>query len=134
MLPHQSMRACWRMPRSSSFIHDQTVPNRPTGTDTRNTSRQSIGPRMPPTTRPMNEPAMPATAFTPSAMPRWSEGKASVRIAEELANRKAPPTPWPMRITIIQIAAGGPVIQVTDRSSEKTVKIAKPSVNMRTRP
>ena len=77
---------------------------------------------------------MPATAFTPSAMPRWSEGKASVRIAEELANRKAPPTPWPMRITIIQIAAGGPVIQVTDRSSEKTVKIAKPSVNMRTRP
>ena len=76
---------------------------------------------------------MPATAFTPSAMPRWSWGKASVRIADEFANRKAPPTPCPMRITISHSAAVGPY-QVTASSSEKSVKSAKPSVNMRTRP
>jgi hypothetical protein len=122
------------MPRSSSLRHDQTVPNSPTGTDTMNTSRQLTGPSSPPSTSPMNDPAMPATAFTPSAMPRWSCGKASVRIAEELANRKAPPTPCPTRITISQRAASDPVIQVTDRSSENTVNSAKPSVNMRTRP
>jgi hypothetical protein len=67
-------------------------------------------------------------------MPRWLCGKASVRIADELANRKAPPTPWPTRITISHSAADEPVIQVTDRSSEKIVKIANPSVNIRTRP
>ena len=134
MLPHQSIRAGRRMPRSSSLRHDHTVPNRPTGTDTRNTSRQSIGASRPPMTRPMNDPAMPATAFTPSAVPRWSCGKASVRMAAEFANRNAPPTPCPMRMAIIHRAASVPVIQVTASSSEKPVNRAKPMVNMRTRP
>ena len=33
------------------------MPSTPNGTETRKTSRQSIGPRIPPTTSPMNEPA-----------------------------------------------------------------------------
>ena len=133
-LPHQSILAGWRTPRSTSLRHDHSVPKSPTGTETRNTSRHDTGPSTPPSTRPMNDPAMPATVFTPSASPRWLCGKASVRIAEEFANRNAPPTPWPTRITIIQSAPAPPCIHVTDRSTEKTVKIAKPSVNMRTRP
>ncbi len=47
----------------------------------------------------MNEPLIPATWLMPSAMPRWCSGKASVRIAEELAMRNDAPTPWKMRIT-----------------------------------
>ena len=35
---------------------------------------------------------------------------------------------------MIQRAAAGPVIQVTDSRMEKTVKMAKPSVYIRTRP
>ena len=54
---------------------------------------------MPPSTRPMKEPLMPATWLIPSARPRWSSGKASVRMADELAMRKAAPTPWNTRIT-----------------------------------
>jgi hypothetical protein len=37
-------------------------------------------------------------------------------------------------MTMIQSAADGPVIQVTDNRIEKAVKMAKPSVYMRTRP
>src|SRR3954463_3779491 len=47
MLPHQSIRAGRRTPRSSSLRHDQTVPNSPTGTETTNTRRQSTGPSSP---------------------------------------------------------------------------------------
>ena len=36
---------------------------------------------------------MAATLLMPRAMPRWLAGKASVRMALELAKRKAPPTP-----------------------------------------
>ena len=43
--------------------------------------------------RPMNEPAMAATLLIPSPSPRWSAGKASVTMAEELAKSMAPPTP-----------------------------------------
>ena len=93
MLPAQSMRARWRTPRSSSFRYAHTVPNRPMGTEMRKMRRQSIGPRMPPSTRPMNMPPMPAAWLKPSAMPRWCSGKASVRMAAELASRKAAPTP-----------------------------------------
>ena len=46
----------------------------------------------------MNEPAMAATLLIPRAKPRWFSGKASVRMALELANRKAPPTPWKTRM------------------------------------
>ena len=49
--------------------------------------------------------------------PRWSAGKASVRMAEELANSIAPPTPWPTRITISQIAPAVPV-EPGDRQQE----------------
>jgi hypothetical protein len=41
----------------------------------------------------MNEPAIAAIEFTPSASPRWCGGKASVRIALEFAKISAPPTP-----------------------------------------
>ena len=69
------------------------VPNRPNGTETRNTSRQSMGPSTPPRMSPMNEPLTAAMPLIPIAMPRSSAGKASVKIALELANRHAPPTP-----------------------------------------
>ena len=48
----------------------------------------------------------------PSAIPRWLAGKASVRIAAELASRKAAPTPCTMRKTIrysAPVAPGHPV-------------------------
>ncbi len=82
----------------------------------------------------MNDPPMAATPWMPMAKPRSPGGKASVMMAIELAKMKAPPTPWPTRITMIQRAAFGPVIQVTDRRMEKTVKMANPRVYMRTRP
>ena len=41
----------------------------------------------------MNDPAIAATPLMPSARPRWSLGKASVRIAAEFANSIAPPIP-----------------------------------------
>ncbi len=74
----------------------------------------------------MNEPLKAAAWFTPSARPRWSSGKASVRMAAELAMSMAAPTPWKMRITIRYMPAAGPVSHVTLRASEKNVKTAKP--------
>ncbi len=70
----------------------------------------------------------------PIAFPRSFSGKASVRMALELANRKAPPTPWPKRIRMIHSAAPAPVIQVNDSRMENRVKMAKPRLYMRTRP
>ena len=61
-------------------------------------------------------------------------GKASVRIAVELANRHAPPTPWRTRMTMIHSAPATPVSKVTDSRIEKSVKTAKPRLYMRTRP
>ena len=100
-LPHQSIRAGRRSPLSRSIRKAQTVPKRPTGTETRKTSCQAIGPSTPPSTRPMNDPAIAATMLVPRAMPRWCGGKASVRMALELASSIAPPTPWRIRITIM---------------------------------
>ncbi len=82
----------------------------------------------------MNEPAMAATWFRPRARPRWWVGKASVRMAPELAISIAPPTPCRIRMTISHQAAAAPCIQVTDSSTEKIAKSAKPRLNMRTRP
>ncbi len=48
----------------------------------------------------MNEPLKAAAWLTPRARPRWSSGKASVRMAAELAMSMAAPTPWKMRMTI----------------------------------
>ena len=72
--------------------------------------------------------------FTPRASPRWSCGKASVRIALEFAKISAPPTPCPTRIRISQSAPALPCIQVIESRIEKTVKTAKPRLNIRTRP
>jgi hypothetical protein len=82
----------------------------------------------------MNDPAIAAMLFTPSASPRWSCGNASVRIALEFANSRAPPTPCPTRITISQSAPALPCIQVTESRIENAVKTAKPRLNIRTRP
>ena len=77
---------------------------------------------------------MAAMAFMPSAVPRWLAGKASVRMAVELANRNAPPTPCTIRQMISQSAASVPFIQVTARKMDATVKTVKPMLYMRTRP
>ncbi len=82
----------------------------------------------------MNEPAMAAIAFMPSAVPRWLAGNASVRMAVELANRNAPPMPCKTRQPISHSAAGTPCIQVTASRMDAKVKTAKPRLYMRTRP
>ncbi len=55
-------------------------------------------------------------------------------MAEELAKSMAPPTPWPTRMTISQIAPSVPLSQVTARRTEKTVNTAKPRLKIFTRP
>jgi hypothetical protein len=60
-LPHQSTRTALRTAVSTSEWYDHTVPSTPSGTLTRNTSRQSHSDSSPPATRPMNEPASAAT-------------------------------------------------------------------------
>ena len=67
-------------------------------------------------------------------MPRWFIGNASVRIAAELAKSIAPPTPWKMRMAIRYQPAASPCSQVTESRIENSAKIAKPMLNMRTRP
>ena len=57
-----------------------------------------MGASSPPRIRPTNDPLKAAAWFTPSAMPRWSSGKASVRMAAELAISMAAPTPWKIRM------------------------------------
>jgi hypothetical protein len=77
---------------------------------------------------------MAATWFTPRARPRWSGGKASVRIAEEFANSSAPPTPWSTRMMMSHSAAAVPCIQVTASRIENTLNTAKPRLYILTRP
>ena len=88
--------------------------------------RHETGASTPPSTSPIVEPAVAATMLNPIAMPRFSAGKASVRIAAEFANSIAPPKPWPTRIRISHSPPAEPFSQVTDRRIEKTVKTAKP--------
>ena len=133
-LPNQSILAGLRTPLSFKFMTPQTVPMIPTGTETQNTNRQLMGPRMPPSTRPMNDPAMAATMLVPSAKPRWVGGKASVRMAAVFAMMNAPPTPCIKRMTIMNNAASRPCSQVTDNRIENRVNMAKPVLYMRTRP
>ena len=57
-----------------------------------------------------------------------------MRIALEFAISMAPPMPCMMRIEISHQAAAVPCIQVTDSRMENSAKIAKPRLNMRTRP
>ena len=75
---------------------------------------------------PMNEPAMPATWFSPRASPRWLVGNASVSSALELASSMAPPTPCMIRPRISHQAAAVPCSQVTASSTENTLNTAKP--------
>ena len=77
---------------------------------------------------------MPATWFSPSASPRSPGGKASVRIALELAISMAPPTPCMIRIAISHQAAAVPCSQVSDSRMEKPANSANPRLNIRTRP
>ncbi len=122
-----------RCRRASTYA--QTVPKMPKGTQTRKMRRQEIGARSPPISRPRNEPAMAATLLIPRARPRWRAGKASVRMALELANREcSPPIPWNTRMMMSQRAPSVPFIQVTLSSKEKKVNRAKPRLYMRTRP
>ena len=110
------------------------MPKTPNGTETRNTRCQLSGPSRPPITRPRNEPAIAATPLIPSAVPRWSAGNASVRIAVELAMMNAPPTPCTMRQPISHSAAASPCCQVTASRIDATVNTTKPRLYIRTRP
>ena len=77
---------------------------------------------------------MPATWLMPIAMPRWSEGNASVRIAGEFAISMAPPVAWKTRQPISQSAPAGPVNGSNGSASAPRAKIAKPMLYIRTRP
>jgi hypothetical protein len=82
----------------------------------------------------MKEPARAATWLIPRAMPRSVTGKASVRMAMELAISRAPPTPWTMRSPISSSAPAEPTSGVKARAIEARVKIRKPALYIRTRP
>lgn len=82
----------------------------------------------------MNEPAIAATWLMPMAMPRCSTGKASVRMAVELAISRAPPTPCTIRSEISSSAAVPPWPGTSARPMEATVKTTQPALYMRTRP
>ena len=77
---------------------------------------------------------MAATLLMPRPRPRWWAGKASVMMADELAKSMAPPTPWPIRMVMSQMAPAVPVSQVTASRTEKAVKTAKPRLKIFTRP
>ena len=102
------------------------MPIRPNGTLTQKTARQCHSDSTPPRIRPMNEPAIAATMLTPSAVPRWLAGNASVRIAVELANSIAPPTPWTRRQPMIQSAPPEPSSGSIASSTELRKKTRKP--------
>src|ERR1700759_664313 len=85
MLPHQSTLDDRRSPSSRSERYDQTVPTTPIGTLTQKPARQDTSDSTPPTISPTKEPATAAIWLMPRAGPRRSGGKASVRIAVELA-------------------------------------------------
>ena len=51
-------------------MYAHTVPNKPTGTEIRNTIRQLIGASRPPRISPMNRPLTPTMLLIPSAIPR----------------------------------------------------------------
>ena len=110
------------------------APPMPIGTETMNTRRQSTAARMPPRISPMNVPEMPATWLMPMAVPRWSAGNASVRIAGELAISMAPPMACITRQPISHSAPAGPVNGSNGRASAPSAKTAKPRLYISTRP
>ena len=98
----------------------------PTGTLTQNTARQSHAASSPPAVSPMNCPARIAVWFTPRAKPRRSRGKASVRIAAELAASIEPPKACRKRQPISHKAAREPVKGSSDSRIEASVNTTKP--------
>ena len=102
------------------------MPNTPIGTFTQNTARQSHAASRPPSSRPMNCPEIPAIWLMPRAMPRLLAGKASVRIAAELAISIEPPTAWISRPPISQSAPPLPSSGSSDSAMEARVKTTKP--------
>ena len=104
------------------------MPKTPTGTLTQKTARQSRAASTPPATRPMNWPAMAATWLMPSAKPRLSAGKASVRIAAELAVSMEPPMACSTRQPISQSAPLAALNGSNDSRIEAAVKTAKPAL------
>ena len=92
-VPAQSIRPGVRAPSSFSDRTLQMVPTTPIGTPTQKMDCQWNSESTPPISRPRNEPATAATILTPSAMPRWVAGNASVRTADDDAINMAPPTP-----------------------------------------
>ena len=102
------------------------MPNTPIGTFTQNTARQSQAASSPPSSSPMNWPEIPAIWLMPSAMPRLLAGKASVRIAAELAISIDPPTAWISRQPISHSAPPPPYSGSSDSAIEASVKTTKP--------
>ena len=104
------------------------MPNTPTGTLTQNTARQSMAASNPPAMRPTNCPAMAAIWLVPRARPRWSAGKASVRIAAELAVSIDPPSACSTRQPISHIAPPVPLSGSKESRIDAKVKTAKPAL------
>jgi hypothetical protein len=104
------------------------VPKSPNGTLSRKTARQSTAASTPPSSRPKKVPVSIPIWLMPMARPRWSGGKASVRMAAELAMRKAPPTACISRKKISWRAAPLPWPWTKKHSTDPTVKIANPAL------
>jgi hypothetical protein len=98
----------------------------PIGTPTQKIARQSHSDNTPPMSRPRNDPATAATMFTPSAIPRWLAGNASVRIADDDAINIAPPTPWTTRHAISHSAPASRCNGSKDNAIADSVNTTKP--------
>ena len=96
------------------------------GTPTQKIARQSHSESTPPISRPRNDPATAATMFTPSAIPRWFEGNASVRIAPDDAISIAPPIPWITRQPISHNAPASRSNGSKDSAIAAAVKTTNP--------
>ena len=82
----------------------------------------------------MNVPEIPGDLVDAHRVPRWSAGKASVRIAGELAISIAPPVACTTRQPISHSAPPGRYIGSNGRASAPSANTAKPRLYMRTRP
>src|SRR5262245_5821824 len=125
-VPAQSSPPGLRTPSSFSDRTLQIVPSTPIGTPTQKIARQSHSDSAPPINRPRNDPATAATMFTPSAIPRWFDGNASVRIAADDAINIAPPTPWTTRQPISQAAPPPSWNASNDNATAASLNTAKP--------
>ena len=125
-VPAQSSLPGLRTPSSLSERTLQMVPRMPIGTPTQKIAFQCHSDRKPPISRPRNEPATAATMFTPSAIPRWLAGNASVRMADDDDISIAPPTPWTTRHAMSHTAPPPSWNGSNDSAMAATVNTAKP--------